>query len=57
MSLPEVPMPGGVGNAGQVVRVGDTVRRPAAPHAAVLHAFLEHLAANGFDGASRPCSS
>lgn len=46
-------MPGGVGNAGQVVRVGDTVRRPVGPYSPATRAFLEHLAANGFDGAPR----
>ncbi|MDQ1710902.1 MAG: hypothetical protein QOE45_352 [Frankiaceae bacterium] len=46
-------MPGGVGNAGAVVRVGDTVRRPAGPHTPATQAFLAHLAARGFDGA--PC--
>jgi hypothetical protein len=53
MSLDEEPMPGGVGNGGAVVRVGDTVRRPVGPYSPATRAFLEHLAAGGFDGAPR----
>ncbi len=41
-------MPGGIGNAGQVVRVGDTVRRPWSPHTEGVHAFWRHLRGNGF---------
>jgi len=54
MSEVEEPMPGGVANAGQVVRVGDTVRRPAGPQSPAVQAFLAHLHARGFDGAPRP---
>lgn len=36
-----------------VVRVGDTVRRPAGPHSAFVHAFLAALEQAGFAGAPR----
>ncbi|HET7122127.1 MAG TPA: phosphotransferase [Solirubrobacterales bacterium] len=42
---------GGMGNQGQVVRVGNTVRRPAGRHSAAVAGLLEHLAARGFNGA------
>ncbi len=45
------PLAGGMGNQGQVVRIGDTVRRPAGEHSAAVTGLLEHLAAVGFDGA------
>ncbi|MFJ8858741.1 phosphotransferase enzyme family protein [Streptomyces sp. NPDC102451] len=45
---------GGMTNVGAVVRRGDTVERPALPHAPVLHAHLRALAAAGFDGAPTP---
>lgn len=48
----EVPLVGGNTSAG-VVRVGDTVRRPATVASATVHAFLEHLHDVGFDGAPR----
>jgi hypothetical protein len=48
----EVPMTGGRLTAG-VVRVGDTVRRPAGPHSAFVGRLLRHLSAVGFDGAPR----
>jgi hypothetical protein len=51
---PEVPMPGGIGNNGAVVRVGGTVRRPVGPHTAGVQAFLAHLRARGFTGAPEP---
>ncbi|ONK13538.1 aminoglycoside phosphotransferase family protein [Streptomyces sp. MP131-18] len=38
----------------RVVRVGDTVRRPAAPWTPAVHALLAHLAAAGFPYAPRP---
>lgn len=53
MSFGEDPMPGGVANDGLVVRVGDTVRRPAGPHTPAVAAFLRHLEHAGFDGAPR----
>ena len=54
MSDIEHPLAGGVANAGRVVRVGDTVRRPAGPHTDAIFALLRHLADAGFDGAPRP---
>jgi hypothetical protein len=44
-------LPGGLGNQGQVVRIGDTVRRPAGPHSEAVTDLLEHLRRSGFDGA------
>jgi hypothetical protein len=37
-----------------VVRVGDTVRRPAGPWTPAVHALLTHLHEVGFGGAPRP---
>lgn len=47
----EVVLPGGVANAGSVVRDGEHVLRPGNPHTATVHRFLKHLRAVGFDGA------
>ncbi len=47
-------MPGGVGNAGTVVRQGAHVLRPSNPHTPTIHAFLHHLRAVGFEAASFP---
>jgi hypothetical protein len=47
------PLPGATANRGLVLRVGDTVLRPAAPCWRATHALLAHLAAAGFDGAPR----
>ena len=44
---------GGTANRGLVIRVGDTVVRPAAPCRRATHALLSHLAEVGFDGAPR----
>ena len=41
------------GNVSDVVRVGQTVRKPAGPHTAAVEAFLRHLEAAGFVGAPR----
>lgn len=51
----ETPLPGGDVNVGDrvVVRVGDTVRRPAGPHTPAVAALLDHLERVGFDGAPR----
>jgi hypothetical protein len=49
----EEPLSGGVDNAGAVVRVGDTVRRPGGAAAAQVRLFLTHLAAAGFGGSPR----
>lgn len=46
MSSPETPLTGGLVN--RVVRVGDTVRRPAGPWTPAVQALLAHLAAKGF---------
>src|SRR4051794_17091853 len=43
---PEVPLTGGSMTA--VVRVGDTVRRPAGAWTPSVHALLRHLRAEGF---------
>jgi hypothetical protein len=53
VSHPEVPLHGGTANRGLVVRVGDTVRRPARPTGPATHALLRHLDRVGFDGAPR----
>jgi hypothetical protein len=52
----EVPrqLSGGLANRGQVVRIGDTVRRPAGPHSEAVAGLLEHLRVGGFDGAPVP---
>src|ERR1700685_190428 len=47
------PLPGGTANRGLVIRVGDTVRRPAAPCWPATHALLAHLHSVGFDAAPR----
>jgi hypothetical protein len=49
----EIPLRGGNVSSG-VVRVGDTVRRPAGPWTPAVHALLGHLHAVGFRGAPRP---
>jgi Phosphotransferase enzyme family len=52
-SQPEQTLAGGMANAGRVVRLGHTVRRPAGPHTPAVHALLTHLERVGFDGAPR----
>ena len=54
MSDEEIPLPGGMGAGGLVVRVGDTVRRPEVAQTDAVGSFLSHLAAVGFDGAPKP---
>ena len=49
----EIALAGGMGSDGQVVRVGDTVRRPWRPESDTVHAFLDHLHRVGFEGAPR----
>lgn len=49
----EVPLAGGVANAGAVVRVGDTVRRPRRSTSEAVGSLLQHLAASGADVAPR----
>ena len=51
--LEEIPLAGGNVSAG-VVRVGDTVRRPAGPWTPAVHALLAHLHEAGFHAAPRP---
>jgi hypothetical protein len=46
--MPEEPLAGGMGNRGEVLRVGDTVRRPVGDHSPAVSLLLEHLAADGF---------
>ena len=48
----EIPLTGGRITPG-VVRIGDTVRRPLKAAAVELSVLLDHLAAQGFDGAPR----
>jgi len=50
----EVVLPGGVANAGAVVRIGPHVLRPSNPHSESIHRFLSALRAVGFDGAPVP---
>jgi hypothetical protein len=44
---------GAVANRGQVVRIGDTVRRPVAPQRRATHRLLRHLESAGYLGAPR----
>jgi len=48
----EIELTGGGVTAG-VVRLGDTVRRPAGPWTPTIHAYLRHLEDRGFSGAPR----
>jgi Phosphotransferase enzyme family len=48
----EIPLPGGTVN-GEVVRVGDTVRRNTGPWTPAVHALLRHLEGAGFPYSSR----
>jgi aminoglycoside phosphotransferase (APT) family kinase protein len=50
----EVPLVGGSANAGQVVRDGRYVLRPASPHARSIHAFLRAVRDAGFAGVPAP---
>lgn len=45
---------GGVANAGQVVRIGDEIERPANAHSDTVHRFLGALHEQGFDGVPEP---
>lgn len=49
---PEIPLSGGTLNA--VVRVDDTVRRPAGPWTPAVHDLLRHVRARGLDLAPEP---
>jgi len=44
---------GGTANRGNVVRIGDTVRRPLRETSPAAHALLGHLERAGFPGAPR----
>jgi Phosphotransferase enzyme family len=46
--MTEEPLAGGMGNQGEVLRIGDTVRRPVGDHAPAVSRLLEHLAIEGF---------
>jgi Ser/Thr protein kinase RdoA (MazF antagonist) len=46
--MAEAPLAGGMGNRGQVLRVGNTVRRPVGDHSPTVSLLLEHLAVEGF---------
>ncbi len=48
-----VALAGGIANSGAVVRVGDTVRRPATRYSPLVRAVVTHLKAVGFDRAPR----
>jgi hypothetical protein len=52
MHEPETPLPGGALN--QVVRIGDTVRRPSGPWTPTVHALLGHLRTRGFALGPKP---
>ncbi len=49
----EQQLAGGMGSAGKVVRVGQTVRRPVRAQSAAVAALLRHLDTVGFEGAPR----
>jgi Phosphotransferase enzyme family len=49
----EEPLAGGNVSTG-VVRIGDTVRRPAGPWTPAIHALLTHLRAAGLNGSPEP---
>jgi hypothetical protein len=51
---PELPLAGGVANAGAVVRVGDHVLRPATTRTPAIHDLLRRVRAQGFDGVPEP---
>ena len=51
--MEEVALPGGIGNGGAVVRVGDDVLRPTNPATPTIHALLRHVRARGFTGVPR----
>jgi hypothetical protein len=46
--MAEGQLPGGLGNEGEVLRVGDTVRRPGGDHSPSVSLLLEHLAVEAF---------
>ena len=50
----EEQLAGGIANLGKVVRISDTVRRPASAFTEPIFAMLRHLHEVGFDHAQRP---
>ncbi len=52
MTEPEIPLTGGTLN--DVVRVGDTVRRPTGPWSPTIHSLLRHVRSRGFELAPEP---
>jgi hypothetical protein len=46
--MAEEPLAGGMGTRGEVLRVGDTVRRPVGDHSPAVSLLLEHLAVEHF---------
>ena len=51
---PEIQLVGGLANAGKVVRVGDTVRRPWKQSTPAVDHFLSYVRGRGFDGVPEP---
>jgi len=49
----EQPLIGGMNPAAGLVRIGQTVRRPAGPSSVAVRSLLLHLADVGFEGAPR----
>jgi Ser/Thr protein kinase RdoA (MazF antagonist) len=54
MSGAEEDLVGGIANAGQLVRVGSHVLRPATAHTRSIHAYLRAVRDAGFDGVPEP---
>jgi hypothetical protein len=50
----EQPLDGGIAHAGEVVRAGPHVLRPASPHSGSVHAFLRAVRQAGFEGVPSP---
>lgn len=52
--MEDIPLRGGIANAGAVVRSGNHVLRPSNRHTDSVHTLLESIRANGFYGVPRP---
>ena len=52
--MDEELLPGGVANAGAVVRVGAHVLRPSNPHTPTIHALFRYVRDRGFSGVPEP---
>ena len=52
--MDEVPLFGGIANAGAVVRAGGHVLRPGSSHSASIHAWLRAVRGEGFGGVPLP---